>query len=225
MPCTQACTGNGRRDRAHHKGLHGAARDEQVRELLRTVGLVPPDDFAPKYPHQLSGSQRQRVAIPRALAVDPEVILADEPVSVLDVSIRMGILNLMARLKETHDIAFPFITHDLASARYIADETMVLYAGHIVEKAPSEELMQNPQHPYTRLLLAAAPNPAQPKRRVEARAEIPSLINPQPGCRFAARCPMAMDICRRRTPEITEICPGHRARCYAATPVLSVAPA
>ena len=100
---------------------------------------------------------------------------------------------------------------------------MVLYAGHMVEKAPSEELMQNPQHPYTRLLLAAAPNPAQPKRRIEARGEIPSLINPQPGCRFAARCPLAMDICRRRTPKITEIRPGHWARCYAATPVLSVA--
>jgi len=201
---------------AIHKGLSGRAREDRVLELLRTVGLTPPEDVAPKYPHQLSGGQRQRVAIARALAVDPEVILADEPISMLDVSIRMGILNLMERLKEERDLAYLYITHDLASARYIADETMVLYAGHMMEKAPSEELMQDPRHPYTRLLLSAAPNPAVAKTRVEARGEIPTVINPKPGCRFAPRCPLVMPICTERTPEITEVTPGHLVRCYAA---------
>ncbi|HZS92659.1 MAG TPA: ABC transporter ATP-binding protein [Chloroflexota bacterium] len=203
---------------AIHKGLRGRARDERIRELLSTVGLVPPADFINKYPHQLSGGQRQRVAIARALAVDPKVILADEPVSMLDVSIRMGILNLMEQLKVQRGIAYLYITHDLASARYIADETMVLYAGQMMEKAPSEELMQQPAHPYTRLLLSAVPNPMQAKRRVEARGEIPTIINPKPGCRFAPRCPLAMPICLRRTPEVTEVRPGHLVRCYAANP-------
>ena len=204
---------------AIHKGLKGKEAAETINELLRTVGLVPPDEFAAKYPHQVSGGQRQRVAIARALAVDPEVILADEPISMLDVSIRMGILNLMEKLKEERGIAYLYITHDLASARYIADETMVLYAGHMMEMAPSDELMQDPQHPYTRLLLSAAPNPGGGKRRVETRGELPTIINPKPGCRFAPRCPLVMDICRERTPEITEVRPGHLVRCYAAHPV------
>ena len=208
---------------AIHKGLKGKEADETIHELLRTVGLVPPDDFAAKYPHQVSGGQRQRVAIARALAVDPEVILADEPISMLDVSIRMGILNLMEKLKEERGIAYLYITHDLASARYIADETMVLYAGQMMEMAPSDELMQDPQHPYTRLLLSAAPNPGGGKRRVETRGEIPTIINPKPGCRFAPRCPLVMDICRERTPEIAEVRPGHLVRCYAANPVQNVA--
>ena len=206
-----------------HKGLRGPERAERTRELLRTVGLVPPADYIGKYPHQLSGGQRQRVAIARALAVDPEIILADEPVSMLDVSIRMGILTLMEQLKVQRGIAYLYITHDLASARYIADETMVLYAGHMMEKAPSEELMREPQHPYTRLLLSAVPEPTRAKRRIEARGEISTIINPRPGCRFAPRCPLAMEICRRRTPEITEVRPGHLVRCYAANPVLNVA--
>ena len=206
-----------------HKGLHGRARDERTRELLRIVGLVPPADYLDKYPHQLSGGQRQRVAIARALAVDPEVLLADEPVSMLDVSIRMGILSLMEQLKEQRAIAYLYITHDLASARYIADETMVLYAGQMMEKAPSDELMREPAHPYTRLLLSAVPDPTRAKRRVEARGEIATMINPRPGCRFAPRCPLAMTICQRRTPEVTEVRPGHWVRCYAANPVRSVA--
>ncbi len=202
-----------------HTGLRRAARARRIDELLRTVGLAPPEEFAPKYPHQLSGGQRQRVAIACALAVNPEVILADEPTSMLDVSIRMGILNLMKQLRDERNLAYLFITHDLASARYIADETMVLYAGHMMEKAPSKELMRAPQHPYTRLLLSAAPNPRMEKTRVEARGEIPTIINPQPGCRFAARCPLVMDICRQRTPEVTAVRPGHLVRCYAARPV------
>ena len=142
-----------------------------MHELLRTVGLVPPEDIAAKYPHELSGGQRQRVAIARALAVEPKVVLADEPISMLDVSIRIGILNLMLRLKEERDIAFLYVTHDLASARYVADDILVMYAGQIVERGPIEEVLSAPLHPYTRLLLAAVPDPATKlhAQRIEMR--------------------------------------------------------
>ena len=134
-----------------------------------------------RYPHQLSGGQRQRVAIARALAVNPELILADEPISMLDVSIRMGILNLLAQLKEERGISYVYITHDLASARYISDKTMVMYAGHIVEGGDREEIMGNPAHPYTQLLLSAVPDPhagLRTQKDIGARGEVPSLINP-----------------------------------------------
>jgi peptide/nickel transport system ATP-binding protein len=203
---------------AIHKGPRGAACERRMHDLLHTVGLVPPEEFVEKYPHQLSGGQRQRVAIACALAVDPEVILADEPTSMLDVSIRMGILNLLRTLRDQRNLSYLYITHDLAGARYIADETMVLYAGHMMEKAPSKELMRNPRHPYTRLLISAAPNPAVARTRLQARGEIPTIVNPRPGCRFAPRCPLVMDICRQRTPEVTEVRPGHLVRCYAAQP-------
>ena len=143
--------------------IHGLASrsgvDARVRELLETVGLVPPDEIAQKYPHQLSGGQRQRVAIARALAVEPSVVLADEPISMLDVSIRIGLLNLMADLKRELGIAFLYITHDIASARYVADEVLVMYAGRIVEQGPTDEVLHRPLHAYTRLLLSAVPNP------------------------------------------------------------------
>jgi peptide/nickel transport system ATP-binding protein len=131
----------------------------RVHELLRTVGLVPPEKYAAKYPHELSGGQRQRVAIARALAVNPEVILADEPISMLDVSIRIGILNLMLQLKHEFGIAFLYITHDIASARYVADDVLVMYAGQIVEQGPTDSVLLEPLHPYTRLLLSAVPHP------------------------------------------------------------------
>jgi peptide/nickel transport system ATP-binding protein len=131
---------------------------ERVHELLRAVGLVPAEKYAVKYPHELSGGQRQRVAIARALAVEPAVILADEPISMLDVSIRMGILNLMLDLKAHRDIAFLYITHDIASARYVADEVLVMYAGQIVEQGPTESVLLDPLHPYTQLLLSAVPH-------------------------------------------------------------------
>jgi peptide/nickel transport system ATP-binding protein len=133
--------------------------DVAVRELLERVGLVPPDEIAAKYPHQLSGGQRQRVAIARALAVQPSVILCDEPISMLDVSIRIGILNLILQLKRELRIAFLYITHDIASARYVADEVLVMYRGKIVEQGPTDAVLQDPQHAYTRLLLSAVPNP------------------------------------------------------------------
>lgn len=191
-----------------------------VLELLRTVGLTPPQEVATKFPHQLSGGQRQRVSFARALAVNPEIILADEPVSMLDVSIRMGILNLMATLRDERGLSYLYITHDLASARYIADDTLVLYAGHLVEAAPSEEVMSAPLHPYTQLLLSAVPDPSAglANKKVEARGEIPTVINPKPGCRFANRCPHVMDVCRSTTPQLIEVKPGHRVRCYLYQP-------
>ncbi len=143
--------------------IHGlvSRRDvgARVQELLASVGLVPPDEIAQKYPHQLSGGQRQRVAIARALAVEPTVILADEPISMLDVSIRLGILNLILDLKQERDIAFLYVTHDIASARYVADEVLVMYAGQIVEQGATDAVLQTPLHPYTRLLLSAVPDP------------------------------------------------------------------
>src|SRR4029077_7364491 len=131
----------------------------RVHELLSTVGLVPAEGYAAKYPHELSGGQRQRVAIARALAVEPSVILADEPISMLDVSIRIGILNLILQLKRELGIAFLYITHDIASARYVADEVLVMYRGRIVEQGPTDAVLLDPQHAYTKLLLSDVPNP------------------------------------------------------------------
>jgi peptide/nickel transport system ATP-binding protein len=142
---------------------------ERVHDLLRSVGLVPAEKYAAKYPHELSGGQRQRVAIARALAVEPAVILADEPISMLDVSIRIGILNLMLDLKARRSIAFLYITHDLASARYVADEVLVMFAGQIVEQGPTDSVLCEPLHAYTRLLLAAVPDPAASGREPLAR--------------------------------------------------------
>jgi peptide/nickel transport system ATP-binding protein len=200
----------------HHQAGTRGARRAMVHTLLRTVGLTPPEEVAAKFPHQLSGGQRQRVAFARALAVQPELILADEPVSMLDVSIRMGILNMMAALRDERGLSFLYITHDLASARYIADRTLVLYAGHLVEAAASEDVMMRPLHPYTQLLLSAVPDPAAglAHRRVEARGEIPTVINPAPGCRFASRCPRVMERCRTTTPALYEPQAGHRVRCF-----------
>jgi peptide/nickel transport system ATP-binding protein len=156
------------------------------------------------------------VAIARALAVEPTVMLADEPISMLDVSIRMGILNLMLELKRRKNLAFLYITHDIASARYVADEVIVMYAGHVVERGETEVVLQTPLHPYTRLLLSAVPNPATglKRHRLEARGEIRTIVDPAPGCRFADRCPAVMEACRVTTPELTEVQPGHWARCY-----------
>ncbi len=179
----------------HHLGrpllIHGRCPrsevDARVRELLQRVGLVPPDEVAQKYPHQLSGGQRQRVAIARALAVEPDVILADEPISMLDVSIRIGILNLILQLKRELGIAFLYITHDIASARYVADEVLVMYRGRIVEQGPTDAVLLDPQHAYTRLLLSAVPNPEsglrlEPLVRTEFADEIDSqLVELRPG--------------------------------------------
>jgi peptide/nickel transport system ATP-binding protein len=205
--------------------LHGHAHsraeaDRQVKTLLERVNLTPAEQFMNKYPHELSGGQRQRVAIARALAAEPEVLLADEPVSMLDVSIRLGVLNLLLRLKEEDRLALLYITHDIASARYFADETLVMYAGQMVEGGPSEPVTQEPKHPYTQLLLQAAPDPERINiggdelDALPARGEIPSLINPPSGCRFHPRCPYAMPICRQAFPPRTDLGGGHWTHCY-----------
>ncbi len=199
--------------RIHKNEKHAT---ESVIELLASVGLSPAEEYAQKYPYQLSGGQRQRVAVARALAVEPEIILADEPISMLDVSIRMGVLNLIEQLKEERGIGFLYITHDLASARYIGDRTIVMYAGHMIEGAESTELMDQPAHPYTKLLLSAVPNPEAglATRVVQARGEIPSLIDPPPGCPFAPRCSQVMDVCRQIMPETTNLSSDHWVRCH-----------
>ena len=204
-----------------HRIVPSGQVEARVHELLRTVGLVPPEEIAAKYPHELSGGQRQRVAIARALAVEPKVVLADEPISMLDVSIRIGILNLMLKLKEERDIAFLYVTHDLASARYVADDILVMYAGQIVEQGPVEEVLAEPLHPYTQLLVAAVPDPATKTeaQQVELRqGDASAAVDPAAGCRFRARCPLAIDVCSHVTPILVEARPHHAARCHVTAP-------
>jgi peptide/nickel transport system ATP-binding protein len=205
--------------------IHGIVdRDEiesRVHELLQTVGLVPPAHVADKYPHELSGGQRQRVAIARTLAVEPIVLLADEPTSMLDVSIRIGILNLMLKLKEERQIAFLYVTHDLASARYVADDILVMYAGQIVEQGPIEDVLVDPLHPYTRLLLSAAADPeaGTDAKRIEIRKGLASAaVDPPEGCRFVARCPIAIDVCSNVTPALVQARSAQAARCHVTAP-------
>jgi peptide/nickel transport system ATP-binding protein len=189
--------------------------DEAVLQLLHRVALDPPAKFADKFPHELSGGQRQRVAIARALAVRPRVLLADEPVSMLDVSIRLGVLNLLADLRDRERLAILYVTHDIASARYLADTIVVMYAGQLVEAAPSVTLTDSPAHPYTQLLLSAAPDPARLERPVlAARGAPPSLLAPPPGCRFHPRCPHVMEICKRMAPPTVTVSPDHAAACW-----------
>jgi peptide/nickel transport system ATP-binding protein len=210
----------GRPLRIHGKANGGRETQAKIEELLATVGLNPAAEYAAKYPHELSGGQRQRVAFARALAVEPEVMLADEPISMLDVSIRIGVMNLMERLKSEHGIAYLYITHDIASARYIGDRTMVMYAGRVVEGAESDELIQKPAHPYTKRLLAAVPNPDAGHKKVASGSgwEPPRLVDPPPGCPFAPRCPAVMDVCRQEMPGVERIAPGHWVRCHLYGP-------
>jgi len=202
-------------------GKGRAELEEALTALLTRVHLTPADNYLEKYPHELSGGQRQRVAIARALAADPDALLADEPVSMLDVSIRLGILNLLRDLKERLDLAILYITHDIASARYFADETLVMYAGRMVEGGDSETVTQHPAHPYTQLLIASAPDPdriagAAAQGGDEDGGEPPSLIAPPAGCRFNPRCPQAMARCRAELPPRIAIgdAPGHWAACW-----------
>jgi peptide/nickel transport system ATP-binding protein len=202
--------------RLHHKANGRKEIEERIDELLGSVGLNPPREVARKFPHELSGGQRQRVSFARALAVEPTIVLADEPISMLDVSIRMGVLNMIEQLKEDRGLAFLYITHDIASARYIGDEITVMYAGRMVEGAESEELVTNPAHPYTKLLFSAVPNPRAKKegRQTVTRSEPPRLVNPPPGCPFAPRCPFVMDTCRKTMPGVTHLNEKHWVRCH-----------
>ncbi|MWB99494.1 ABC transporter ATP-binding protein [Agromyces seonyuensis] len=201
--------------RIHHGRLRGQALEAELQGLLERVHLTPPERYLDKFPHELSGGQRQRVAIARALAADPEVLLADEPISMLDVSIRLGILNLLKDLRDRLRLAILYITHDIASARYFADRTLVMYAGRIVETGDSESVTQDPLHPYTQLLVRSAPNPDDLADRARgARGEAPSLVNPPAGCRFNPRCPFATELCRTELPPFAEVGEGRTVACW-----------
>jgi len=207
----------------HGRASGRAAVAAAASELLEDVHLTPPEHFLAKFPHELSGGQRQRVAIARALAARPRVLLADEPVSMLDVSIRLGVLDLIDQLRSRFDLAVLYITHDIASARYFAEETLVMYAGEIVERGPSEEVTQKPAHPYTQLLVSAAPDPDRLGRQLGARPELSrapavgrsgSSLSTAVGCRFSPRCPLADDRCRTQSPPLATIDRQRAAACW-----------
>lgn len=200
---------------AIHRGVKGAPLREAALELLATVGLEPAADFIDKYPHSLSGGQRQRVAIARALATEPDLVCADEPTSMLDVSIRMDVLSLLARLRKERGKSFIFITHDLAAARQLADRILVLYAGQLVEEAPSDQLIAEPAHPYSRLLVAAAPQRGGSlDSELPASPGAPQNVNPGDGCPFADRCPEVMERCRASMPQWTSLGENRRVACH-----------
>jgi peptide/nickel transport system ATP-binding protein len=198
--------------------IHGVSKEERREKIFSIMNEVrlPPEEFAFKYPHMLSGGQLQRVAIARAMILDPKLIVADEPVSMLDASVRVEILNLFAELQRKHDMSVIYITHDLSTTRYFSEKIFIMYAGHIVERAPTKEMLNNPLHPYTRALFNAIPDP-DPENRLRMRevppGEPPSLVNPPPGCRFKPRCPIATSKCDEEPPEY-EVFPGHFVKCW-----------
>ena len=201
----------------HRPDVAKAQRFAEAVSLVEKVGLTPGEEVLRRYPHELSGGQRQRLGFAQALASRPSLILADEPVSMLDVSIRIGLLNVMKELRDHEGVSLLYITHDLASARYVADRMIVLYAGRIVEEGTTDEVIGSPQHPYTRLLMSSAPDPHLAPTAFEGDdlGEPPKVIDPGPGCRFAPRCPLAMDVCRVSTPAMTPVTLTHRTACYA----------
>lgn len=202
----------------HRPDVSKSARFDEAVAFLEKVGLTPGADVLERYPHELSGGQRQRLGFAQALSSRPSLILADEPVSMLDVSIRIGLLNVMKDLRDKDGVSLLYITHDLASARYVADRMIVLYAGRIVEEGLTEEVIGSPQHPYTRLLMSTAPDPRITAAEFEGDhdfGEPPKVINPGPGCRFAPRCPLAMEQCRTSTPPMIDLSPTKRTACYA----------
>jgi oligopeptide/dipeptide ABC transporter ATP-binding protein len=202
----------------HRPDIDGPARRDEALQVMDAVELQPADVMLSRYPYELSGGQRQRVGFAQALALRPKLILADEPVSMLDVSIRVGILNMMASLREREGVSILYITHDLASARYVADRVIVMYAGHVVEIGPTEQLLAAPRHPYTQLLLSAVPDPRAPLGETSSSdvGEPPKVVNPAPGCRFEPRCPFAIEQCRHVTPVLGEVAPGQLAACHVA---------
>jgi len=195
--------------------------EDEIREIvlktLETVDLVPPEEFYYRYPHELSGGQRQRVATARAFVLDPDFIVADEPVSMLDVSIRASILKLILKLVKEKKVSFLYITHDLALARHMCDRIVVMYLGKVMEKSDSKRLVNDPLHPYTKALIKAVPVPDPTARRVEVviKGEIPSPINPPSGCRFHTRCPSYIgDICKKKEPPLVEVEKGRFVACH-----------
>ncbi|HYB10215.1 MAG TPA: oligopeptide/dipeptide ABC transporter ATP-binding protein [Alphaproteobacteria bacterium] len=197
----------------HGIGAGRAERHARVSEILRLVGLLP--DHMSRYPHEFSGGQRQRIGIARALAVGPEFIVADEPVSALDVSIQAQVVNLLRELKQKLGLTMLFIAHDLAVVEYISDRIVVMYLGRVMETAPGRELCRKPRHPYTEALLSAVPvpDPDRKGKRIVLKGDIPSPINPPSGCVFRTRCPYAIDECAKRVPELREISPGRYKAC------------
>lgn len=191
---------------------------EQTLEIMEKVGLVPARYFYNKYPHQISGGQRQRVVIARALITRPELVLADEPIAMADVSVRAQLLALMNDLRDEFNLTYVFITHDLATAKYICDRIGILYLGKLVETADIRTLYEKPLHPYTQALLAAVPVPDPHQRRTKPmpEGEIPNPIDPPSGCRFHPRCPIAQPICSEKEPELREVLPEHFAACHFA---------
>lgn len=183
-----------------HRGYHGSELNRQIDQLLERVGLTPVQETRTKYPHELSGGQRQRLAIARALAAGPKFLVADEPTSMLDVSIRAGILELMNELKREMQLSYLYITHDLASARYFGDRIMVMYGGKLLEVASSKALIQNPVNPYTQLLLSATPGSSADIGLAGLSNEAPDLSEGRQGCPFAHRCPLASEICMKEMP-------------------------
>ena len=189
-------------------------RMERVAEIMEIVGLA--ERLYNAYPHELDGGRRQRIGIARALALNPQFIVCDEPVSALDVSSQAQILNLMDELQEKMGLTYMFITHDLSVVHYFADDIAVMYLGRLIEKAPAKELFRNPVHPYTQALLSAIPVPSihNQRKRILLKGEITSPVDPKPGCRFASRCPYASSRCHSEEPQLKEIAPGHFNACF-----------
>jgi len=205
---------------AHPLLVHGIAEKEEARELalkmLKRVGLTPEEEFYDRYPHHLSGGQRQRVVIARAMILKPEFVVADEAVSMIDVSMRASILELLESFREEYNLSQLFITHDIAVGKLIADRMAVMYLGKIVEIGPTEEVLKNPAHPYTRALIDAVPSIARRKkeRKFKVTGDVPNAANVPPGCRFHPRCPFADEKCRREEPELVEISHNHFVACH-----------
>lgn len=199
-----------------HNLYTGEERTKRIHELLHIVGLNK--DHASRFPHEFSGGQRQRIGIARALAIEPDFIVCDEPISALDVSIQAQVVNLLIKLQKDLGLTYLFIAHDLSMVKHISDRVGVMYVGHLVELAESEELYANPLHPYTQALLSAIPIPdpnvERSKKRIPLEGEVPSPINPKPGCRFNGRCKYAKPICGQETPELREIEKGHFVACH-----------
>ncbi len=196
---------------------HGVQLEEKVHKTLEDVELIPPEEFFYRYPHELSGGQRQRVATARGLVLEPVFIVADEPVSMLDVSIRADVLDLMFELMEKYHVSFLYITHDLALARHICDRLAVMYLGKIMEKGSTDKIIYEPLHPYTRALMKAVPTPDPTAKRIEVviKGEIPSPVNPPSGCRFHTRCPEVIgNICRKEEPKLIDVGGEHYVACH-----------
>ncbi|AYM07565.1 MULTISPECIES: ABC transporter ATP-binding protein [Agrobacterium] len=196
-------------------GIGDRARQREIVEAIVTqVGL--PADSLDRYPHEFSGGQRQRIGIARALVLEPELVVCDEPVSALDLSIQAQILNLLVEMKKRLSLSYLFVSHDLSVVRYFSDRVLVMYLGKIVESAPTSELWASPKHPYTRALLAAVPDPARRKQAAPISGDLPSPHDPPSGCRFHTRCPLATDLCREKAPDYTLFGKNHAVACHHA---------